>query len=38
VTGGTEKSTYTLSGSYFNQEGIIGGKKASLTDLQHDSI
>lgn len=33
VTGGTEKSTYTLSGSYFNQEGIIGGKKAEFDRL-----
>ncbi len=26
VTGGTEKTTYSIGGSYFGQQGIIGGK------------
>jgi TonB-dependent starch-binding outer membrane protein SusC len=28
VTGGTEKSTYSIGGSYLDQDGIIGGGKA----------
>lgn len=31
VTGGSEKSTYSIGGSYFNQEGIVGGDKASYS-------
>lgn len=30
ISGGSEKSTYVISGNYFNQEGIIGGKKAAF--------
>lgn len=29
-TGGSDKSTYTVSGNYFGQEGIIGGPKAGF--------
>jgi len=29
-TGGTERSAYTVTGNYFNQEGIIGGDKAAF--------
>jgi TonB-linked SusC/RagA family outer membrane protein len=28
VSGGTEKTTYNIGGSYFGQEGIVGGDKA----------
>lgn len=30
VTGGGDKSTYSIGGSYLDQEGIIGGDKASF--------
>lgn len=30
VTGGTEKSTYSIGGSYFSQQGIVGGAKANF--------
>jgi TonB-linked SusC/RagA family outer membrane protein len=30
VTGGSEKSAYSLSGNYFSQEGIVGGDKAGF--------
>ena len=30
VTGGSEKTTYSIGGSYFNQEGIVGGDKSSF--------
>ncbi|MBU6340574.1 MAG: TonB-dependent receptor [Bacteroidetes bacterium] len=30
VSGGGEKSTYSLSGNYFNQDGIVGGEKAGF--------
>jgi len=29
-SGGSDKSTYTVSGNYFDQEGIIGGDKAGF--------
>ncbi len=29
-SGGSEKSTYTVSGNYFDQEGIVGGDKAGF--------
>jgi TonB-linked SusC/RagA family outer membrane protein len=29
VSGGSDKSTYSIGGSYLNQEGIVGGDKAS---------
>lgn len=29
LTGGSENTTYSLGGSYLNQEGIVGGEKAS---------
>lgn len=29
MTGGSDKSTYAIGGSYLNQEGIVGGDKAS---------
>lgn len=29
MTGGSEKSNYSIGGSYLNQEGIVGGDKAS---------
>lgn len=29
-TGGTEKSSYLISGSYFNQDGVVGGEKANF--------
>ena len=29
-TGGSEKSTYTVSGNYFDQDGIVGGDKAGF--------
>lgn len=31
VSGGTEKSTYSFGGSYFDQEGIVGGEKSGYT-------
>ncbi|MGD2033784.1 MAG: TonB-dependent receptor [Bacteroidales bacterium] len=31
VSGGSEKSTYVFSGSYFSQDGIAGGDKANFT-------
>ena len=30
VTGGAEKSSYSIGGSYLRQEGIVGGSKASF--------
>ncbi len=30
ITGGTDRSTYAISGNYFNQDGIIGADKASF--------
>lgn len=30
VTGGSEKSTYSIGGSYFSQQGIVGGSKANF--------
>lgn len=30
ITGGTDKSTYAISGNFFSQEGIIGGNKAQF--------
>ncbi len=30
VTGGSEKTTYNVGGSYFKQEGIVGGSKAQF--------
>ncbi|MBL6444735.1 TonB-dependent receptor [Fulvivirga sp. 29W222] len=30
VNGGGEKTTYSIGGSYFDQEGIVGGDKASF--------
>jgi len=30
VSGGSEKTTYSVGGSYFNQEGIVGGEKSSF--------
>lgn len=30
IRGGAEKSDYSLSGSYFNQDGIIGGDKSNF--------
>lgn len=30
MTGGTEKTSYSIGGSYFSQEGIVGGPKASF--------
>ncbi|HSI76112.1 MAG TPA: TonB-dependent receptor [Lunatimonas sp.] len=30
VTGGSEKSTYSIGGSYFSQRGIVGGSKANF--------
>jgi TonB-linked SusC/RagA family outer membrane protein len=30
LTGGSDKSTYSISGNYFNQEGIVGGDKAAF--------
>lgn len=29
-SGGSEKSAYTISGNYFNQDGIVGGGKANF--------
>jgi TonB-dependent SusC/RagA subfamily outer membrane receptor len=31
LSGGTEKSTYLLDGTYFNQDGIVGGDKSRFT-------
>ncbi|MCX2742746.1 TonB-dependent receptor [Mangrovivirga sp. M17] len=31
VRGGTNKSSYSIGGSYFDQEGIVGGDKSSFT-------
>lgn len=31
VRGGTDKSTYSIGGSFFDQEGIVGGDKATFT-------
>ena len=42
VSGGNQKSTYMLSGSFFNQEGIVGGDKSQFDrysvrlNTQHD--
>ena len=33
VNGGTDKSTYSIGGSYLNQEGIVGGPKAMFERL-----
>jgi TonB-dependent SusC/RagA subfamily outer membrane receptor len=33
VQGGTDQSTYSIGGSYFRQEGIVGGPKASFERL-----
>lgn len=33
VQGGTDRSTYSVGGSYFRQEGIVGGPKASFERL-----
>ncbi len=30
ITGGTDKATYSIGGSYFDQEGIVGGSKAEF--------
>ncbi|NJO03352.1 MAG: SusC/RagA family TonB-linked outer membrane protein, partial [Bacteroidia bacterium] len=30
IRGGSEKSTYTASGAYFTQEGIVGGEKSAF--------
>ncbi|MEO6133308.1 MAG: SusC/RagA family TonB-linked outer membrane protein, partial [Saprospiraceae bacterium] len=30
ATGGSDHSSYTLSGNYFNQDGIVGGDKANF--------
>jgi TonB-dependent starch-binding outer membrane protein SusC len=30
LSGGSEKSTYTVSGNYFTQDGIVGGPKANF--------
>ena len=30
LTGGSEKTSYSIGGSYFSQEGIVGGPKANL--------
>ena len=30
ISGGSERSNYTLTGNYFNQDGIIGGDKANF--------
>ncbi|MDH7461780.1 TonB-dependent receptor [Chitinophagaceae bacterium 26-R-25] len=30
LSGGTEKTTYWIGGTYFNQQGIVGGDKASF--------
>ncbi len=30
LTGGAERSAYTLSGNYFSQDGIVGGDKANF--------
>ena len=33
ATGGSEKTTYSIGGSYFYQDGIIGGEKSNFTRL-----
>ncbi len=33
VSGGTDKSTYSVGASYFNQDGIVGGSKANYDRL-----
>jgi TonB-linked SusC/RagA family outer membrane protein len=33
VSGGTEKTTYSIGGSYFSQDGIVGGEKANFTRM-----
>lgn len=30
MTGGSERSAYTISGNYFSQDGIVGGNKANF--------
>jgi TonB-dependent starch-binding outer membrane protein SusC len=30
MTGGSERSAYTISGNYFSQDGIVGGEKANF--------
>lgn len=31
ISGGSKKTTYSIGGSYFDQEGIVGGDKANFT-------
>jgi len=33
VSGGSEKTTYSIGGSYFTQDGIVGGDKANFTRM-----
>ena len=33
VSGGTEKTTYSIGGSYFSQDGIVGGDKSNFTRM-----
>ena len=33
ISGGSEKTTYSIGGSYFTQDGIVGGDKANFTRL-----
>lgn len=33
ISGGSEKTTYSIGGSYFSQDGIVGGDKANFTRM-----
>lgn len=33
ISGGSEKTTYSIGGSYFSQDGIVGGEKANFTRM-----
>ena len=33
ISGGSDKTTYSIGGSYFSQDGIVGGDKANFTRM-----
>jgi TonB-linked SusC/RagA family outer membrane protein len=33
ISGGSEKTTYSIGGSYFSQDGIVGGDKSNFTRM-----
>jgi hypothetical protein len=36
ISGGSDKVTYSVSGSHLDQEGIIGGNKSGFLRIQHE--